>query len=54
MSDLTEATASRSLAARLDEANAASNARDWPRAAALWDECAPRNRKIRTGGSRQA
>jgi tetratricopeptide (TPR) repeat protein len=38
MSDLTEATASRSLAARLDEANAATEARDWPRAAALWDE----------------
>jgi predicted Zn-dependent protease len=38
MSDLIEATADRSLAARREEANAASEARDWPRAGALWDE----------------
>jgi predicted Zn-dependent protease len=38
MSDQIEATADRSLAAKLDEANAASEARDWPRASALWDE----------------
>jgi len=38
MSDLFEPTADRSLTAKRDEATAASDARDWPRAAALWDE----------------
>ena len=38
MSDLFETTADRSLTAKRDEATAASDARDWPRAAALWDE----------------
>jgi tetratricopeptide (TPR) repeat protein len=38
MSDLFETTADRSVTAKRDEATAASDARDWPRAAALWDE----------------
>ena len=38
MSDLRDATADQSVKAAMDEAHAASAARDWPRAAALWDE----------------
>jgi predicted Zn-dependent protease len=38
MSDLIEATAASSANAAVDEASEATAARDWPRAAALWDE----------------